>query len=92
MILYKEKVAQYKEANNALEKEKEDLLDFKDSIPHQDTNGTLESLIKAMPSLRLKEGEIKTLKESLGEKRYSGYFFKRNCDREGHSYLNHSSI
>ena len=68
MILFKEQVAKYKEANSALEKENEEILDFKASITQQDPNCTLESHTKAMADSSLKEGEIKTLKERLAKK------------------------
>lgn len=68
MMLYKEKVEQYKEDNKALEKEKEEILTFKSPIHQQDPAFTIENIAKAMSNLSLKEWEIQKLKENLGEK------------------------
>ena len=54
MIVYKEKIEYYKEANNALEKEKKELLAFKASTPQQDPSCTTKNLAEAMFDLSLK--------------------------------------
>ena len=60
-MLYKEHV-QYKEAKNALEKEKAKIFSFKDSMHQPYSSSTIESIAQAMLDLSHNEGEIKKIK------------------------------
>ena len=71
MLQYEEKivqVAQCKDKISLSEKQRIELLDYKDSISSKEKDLCLESLAKAISKLSLKDDEIKYLKKDINQK------------------------